>query len=409
MEIGIVSVYPSPGSKHTGLSGVASYTKNLAVSLSDHGSVTVFADRKPNVKDEYWEGVAVVRCWNRGVLYPFQIFRKLLQMKLDVVHVHHETFLYGGIGSAIVFPLLLFFTRLMRKPVVVTLHGVIPLPSVSGRFLVENWIRGNSFAVRFGLILSLKIIAFLSTSIIVHEEKFKEVLEDQYKYPAHKIHVCHHGIEERNDLMEREEAKERLGLCGKNVILFFGYITGYKNIELLIESASFLKTGNWVMVIAGGSHPRLSTDPNYRNYLSDLRDKALTVSKERVLFRGFVAEEEIPLYFSATDLVVLPYKTAMSSSGPLSLAISYRRPFLISNTFKKIVNIEELTFDNDPLDLAAKINSFFEDKKIGSKALKYSKRLGTERSWSNIGNQTSNLYQELLTCRGRAPPAERYA
>jgi len=396
MKVGMVSIYPPPESKHAKLGGVASYTKNLVVSLLNNCRVTVFADRMSYTNDEYHGGAMVYRCWNKGVMYPFQIFKKLLSDEVDVMHVQHEIYLYGGLGSAVVFPLLLFLIRLLRKPVIVTLHGVIPLSKVDGRFLRENWIRGSPLMMRAGLILLVKMIATLSTSIIVHEEKFKEMLRSEYSCPAHKVYVIHHGIEERNDLIEKNQAKQILGLSEKNVILFFGYIIGYKNIELLIESANFLKTRDWVIVIAGGSHPRLSDNPNYRKYLSDLREKALAISKDSILFRGFIPENEITLYFSAADLIAFPYKICMHDSGPLSLAISYEKPFLIPVSFGETVFSKDVVFRNDPCELASKIDRFFKDTEDQLRNLTYIKRLKKEYLWRKVAEKTIQLYQKIL-------------
>jgi glycosyltransferase involved in cell wall biosynthesis len=396
MKVGMVSKHPPSKSKHARVGGVATYTKNLVVSLLNNCEVAVFADRISHTNNEYHEDAIVYRCWNESAMYPFQVFKRLLNKEIDVVHVQHEIYLYGGLGSAILFPLLLFLIRVLRKPAVVTLHGVIPLSKVDGRFLRENWTGRSPLIMRGGLILLVRTIAFLSTSIIVHEEKFKEVLGSEYNCPVHKVWVIHHGIEERNDLVERNQAKQILGLEGKNVILFFGYITGYKNIELLIESTNFLKTPDWVIVIAGGSHPRLSGDPSYRRYLSGLRDKALAIFKDRILFRGFIDEEEVPLYFSAADLMVFPYKADISSSGPMCLAVSYKTPFLISNSFKHVVRIEELVFKADPQELADKIETFFQSPDLRSRALKRIEQLGVERSWGSVAKATIQLYESII-------------
>lgn len=396
MKVGMVSIYPPPESKHAKLGGVASYTKNLVFSLLKNCKVTVFANRISHTDDEYHEGAMVYRCWNKGVMYPFQVFKKLLNSKIDIVHVQHEIYLYGGLGSAIVFPLLLCFIRLLRKSVIVTLHGVIPLSKVDRRFLRENWIKGSPLVMRVGLILLVKMIAFLSTSIIVHEEKFKEVLRSEYNCPARKIYVIHHGIEERNGLVEKDKAKEILGLSGKNVILFFGYITGYKNVELLIESANFLKTPDWIIVIAGGSHPRLSGDPNYRRHVLDLHAKASAISKNAIVFRGFISEEEIPLYFSAADLVVFPYEISMHASGPLSLSVSYEKPFLISNSFEGIVALRDAIFRDAPRELAQQIDQFFSDAKFRHRNLKYVKKLKKQRLWNKVAKETRELYQKVI-------------
>jgi glycosyltransferase involved in cell wall biosynthesis len=395
MKVGMVSIHPPPESKHARVGGVASYTKNLVVSLLKNCEVAVFADRTSHMNNECHQGAMVYGCWNKGTLYPFQVFKRLLSNEIDVVHVQHEIYLYGGLGSAILFPLLLFFIRLLRKPAVTTLHGVIPLSKVDRRFLRENWTGRSPLIMRTGLILLVRMIAFLSTAIIVHEEKFKEVLVSEYKCPAHKLWVIHHGIEKRNDLVERDQAKQILGLEGKNVILFFGYITGYKNIELLIESANFLKTPDWVIVIAGGSHPRLSSDPNYRRYLSDLREKASAIFRDRILLRGFIAEEEVPLYFSAADLVVFPYRIDISSSGPMCVAVSYKTPFLISSSFKQTVRIDELIFEADPQELASRIETFFQSPALRYRASKRIEQLGVERSWSSVAKATIQLYESM--------------
>lgn len=397
MKVGMVSIYPPPKSKHSGHGGVASYTKNLVFSLLNSCSVDVFANKISHVADHCSEDEMVYRCWDRGVLYPFRIFKKLLCKNVDVVHVQHEIYLYGGLGSAIVFPFLLFLIMLLRKPVVVTLHGVIPLSKVDERFLKENWIKGKPFVMKSGLALLVKFIASLSTAIIVHEENSRETLKSEYGCPTRKIFVIHHGIEKRNDLIEKDEAKRELGLNGRSLIFFFGYITGYKNVELLIESASFLKTPNWVMIIAGGPHPRLSSDPDYLSYVSNLHEKALAISKDQILFKGFISEEEIPLYFSAADLIVFPYKISMHSSGPLSLAASYEKPFLITDVFRGIVSSSDVVFKNDSRELASKIDTFFEDAEFQRRVLRCSKEFKKGRLWSDVSEKTYELYRKVIS------------
>lgn len=397
LKIGVVSEYPPLGYKHVKLGGVASYTKNLVTSLLNHCIVTVYANRVSYTDRKYYdENVLICRCWKKSVLYPFQIFKKLLNSEIDILHVQHEIYLYGGLSSAILFPLLLCFIKLLRKPVVVTMHGLIPLSEVNGNFLRENWIKGSPLIMRIGLILLVKLITFLSNSIIVHEEKFKEVLRREYGCLGHKVYVVHHGIEEIKNLIDKNEAKEKLSLPGKNVILFFGYIMGYKNVELLIESANFLKIQDWVMIIAGGAHPRMSANLTYRRYISDLREKALATFEDKILFKGFIDEEDIPLYFSAADLVIFPYRIVMSSSGPMYIAFSYKRPFLISNNFNQIFKIEELIFEKDPKALAIKIQTFFQNKDIKYRALKYVEQLCSARSWRNVAKKTIHIYKSMI-------------
>lgn len=395
MKVTLISLYPPPGFTHAQRGGVASYTRNLATSLMKTCHVTVFADRVSRSDTEYYDdGVKVCRCWSRGVLYPFQIAKKVSNENPDVVHIQHEIYLFGGIVSAILFPLLLLLLKLTGKPTIVTLHGVIPILDVDASFLKENWIGGNPLMMRIGLTLLMKLTAFLSTSIIVHDEKFSRVLRGQYYCPAYKIHVIHHGIEEKTDLIDKNEAKQILGLGGKNVIIFVGYITGYKNIELLIDSTEFWEVQNWSLVIGGGSHPRLSDDSFYQKYLTDLRERASKISQNRIIFRGFISEKELPIYFSAADLVVFPYKTCMHASGPICLSLSYETPFLVSEAFRDVIQSNEITFINDPKAVAEKINRFFTDPVFRSVIINYVRELRATCLWSIVGDQTYSLYRK---------------
>lgn len=395
-KVGIVTIYPPPLLIHSRHGGVASYSKNLVNSLFKYCSAVIFADKLSNCNSDYHDSVPVHRCWTKGVRYPFQIFRSILQNQVDLVHIQHETYLFGGIVSALVFPLLVALIRLLRKPVIVTMHGVVPLSEINSLFLKENRIHGNAIIMRLGLTFLVKLIVALSTKIIVHEKNLMNILTKEYNCDYSKINVINHGIEQPKVTISSDEAKRKLSVHSKNVILFFGYLTGYKNVGLLIESAKFLKIDNWLILIAGGMHPRLADDRNYIAYISELREKAAKISVKSILFKGFVREEEISLYFSAADLVIFPYNISMSSSGPLSLAASYGKPFLVSDAFRDVIPFSDIQFTNDPKELAGKIDCFFENPELKHKISAWVDEFRLGRSWDNVAKKTFLLYTALI-------------
>ena len=393
----MISIYPPIKSKHVKLSGVASYTKNLITNMSNNNDVIVFADSLPKGESSYNdEEVMICRCWNKGINYPFQIFRKILRYKLDIIHIQHEFYLYGGLVSAIIFPLFLFFLSFLRLPVIVTLHGVMPLSNVDQKFLTDNWIKGKPFSMKIGMLFLIKFIVLLSSSIIVHEEKIKQMLIHDYRCKDHKINVIPHGIEEKKSIVLKNLAKEKIGIKEKRVILFFGYITGYKNVRLLIESAKYLKTSDWIIIIAGGPHPRLINNPDYKRYLLDLRETANMISKDNFMFKDFIPEEKVQLFFSAADLIVFPYNLCMHSSGPLSLAISYGTPFIISDCFYPIILNKRILFRNEIKELSTKIDMFFSDNEFQLESLRYCQELRKSIFWPNISLRTRNLYLKII-------------
>jgi glycosyltransferase involved in cell wall biosynthesis len=375
-KIGIVTIYPPPLLIHGRNGGVASYSKNLVLSLLNYCSVVVFAEKLLNSKNNYRDGVPIYRCWTKGVSYPFQIFRSILKNKVDLVHIQYETYLFGGMASALTFPLLVALIRLLRKPIVVTMHGVLSLSKMNKSLV--------------------KLVVLLSTKIIVHEKTLMNILTDEYRCDHLKINVINHGIEQPEVIINSDKAKKKLSIQSKKVILFFGYLTGYKNLDLLIDSARFLKTDDWLILIAGGMHPRLTKDSNYINYISELREKAARISEKSILFKGFVNEEEISLYFSAADLVIFPYNICISSSGPLSLAASFGKPFLVSDAFREVINFDDVRFKDEPKELAAKIDRFFDNPELKLKVIAWVEKFRVGRSWDKVAEKTFALYTDLI-------------
>ncbi|RLG82244.1 MAG: hypothetical protein DRO40_08190 [Thermoprotei archaeon] len=348
LRIAIVSPYPPPGKKHVYGSGVVSYTKNLVEALRivapQNVQIFVIADKLMNTRRVYREdGVYIIRCFSKNALYIFQIFRQICKIRPDIIHLQHEYFLYGGLLSAILFPFLVLLSRLIAKNVVVTLHhGVFPLSNLDDKdFRKENGLRGPPFLLKLGLLTITRMIALLAHRIIVHELFMKKYLVVDYKVPLHKIKIVPHGVENAETL-PKEEAKKKLRLEGKTVLLYFGYLTGYKGIKEFLDAYKEIakKIPSTVLVIAGGPHPRLIKEKWYRDWIHDLVKKALAIQREikdsgRIVFTGYVPEDKIPLYFSAADIVVLPYKARIAASGPEALAIAFEKPYLISRGLEK--------------------------------------------------------------------------
>ena len=101
-DVCLISPYPPRGERHGGHSGVASYTANLAHALADEGArVAVVAPRVDGEPERTRDGaVAVYRRFAMGG--PGALPAAALaaaQTGAPVVHLQHETFLYGGPAS----------------------------------------------------------------------------------------------------------------------------------------------------------------------------------------------------------------------------------------------------------------------------------------------------------------------
>ena len=117
--------------------------------------------------------------------------------------------------------------------------------------------------------------------------------------------------------IDKEQAQARLGLDPKpRTLLFFGLIRDYKGLDLLIDALPLLGEG-YQLVIAGESYG------SFDKYDAQI---AATGCGERIkVFNRYIDDEEVPVFFSAADACVLPYKSA-TQSGVTAIALHFEVP-----------------------------------------------------------------------------------
>lgn len=127
--------------------------------------------------------------------------------------------------------------------------------------------------------------------------------------------------------LPREEACRALGLdptC--RYFLFFGLIRPYKGLDLLLEAwkAPALQAHATLrLLLAGELYEPLE---RYTPLLEAPENQGRVVFHE-----GFVPDEKVPLYFSAADAVVQPYRSA-TQSGVTQIAYHFLRPMVVTRT-----------------------------------------------------------------------------
>ncbi|MDW7990203.1 MAG: glycosyltransferase, partial [Archaeoglobaceae archaeon] len=164
-----------------------------------------------------------------------------------------------------------------------------------------------------------RMIRKLSTHFVVHSKSDKEQISRIYKIPEWKISVIPHGLYDH--YRNVENAKEILKIREEFVILFFGLIRPYKGVKYLIEAFEMLPKElieNSKLLIVG----EIWEDEEVVKRIgeSKLRDKITLVNK-------YVPDEEVSLYFSASDVLVLPYLRA-SQSGVAHIGMSFGIPII---------------------------------------------------------------------------------
>ena len=139
-------------------------------------------------------------------------------------------------------------------------------------------------------------------AILVSTDQERDDLFRLYHVPPHKVKVVPPGV----DLglfhpLDKVKARQALGLSYKNIVLSVGRVEPLKGLDLLIGAMAMLDnlhdTG---LVIVGG---RQGSDREM-NRLSAMAS-ALKVD-DHVTFVGTVDQAELPAYYSAADVFVLP-------------------------------------------------------------------------------------------------------
>lgn len=400
MRVGIVSIYPEKNKKHSLKGGVASYTKNLVEGIVANNKkikLTILADRDGK-QSSYFENkgqVKIVRSWKREFNFFGDIINSVKKENLKVLHLHQEFRLYGEIYTSVLFLYLLWRLRRMGIRTIVTIHGVLSQKDINKDFVKENNINLPVFLVKAAFAFVFKGIGKLAEVIIVHEDLFKKFLVNEYGIRNEKVFIIFHGVENRKAKITLQGARDSLKIKKKRVVLFFGYVTGYKSPDVLLKAfADYAKKDkDALLIFAGGKHPKMSKDAKYLKKYNYLKQLGKRIKKDQLWWYGFIKEGDIEKVIMASDLLVFPYNVAISASGPLAFAIAYKKPFLLSKPLSGMFKNKEIIFENNPQDLVKKMNNFFRER-IGIDDFIDKER--RKRLWKAVAKRTCFIIHSTL-------------
>ncbi|MBC8213144.1 MAG: glycosyltransferase [Candidatus Marinimicrobia bacterium] len=193
------------------------------------------------------------------------------------------------------------------------------------------------------------------------------------------------------DQIKRDEAKYLLGVEKKYIILYFGYVREYKGMDILIKATKILKEklDNFQIVAVGESY---EGEEKYRKLISEngVEDEFTWISE-------YIPDNEVAKFFSASDVVALPYRSA-TQSGIVQIAYHFNKPVVVTNVGGLPEMVSEgksgflITPDN-PNELA---NYLFENLKsdkfseMEKEVSEYKKRF----SWENFVQGFESLVTE---------------
>jgi glycosyltransferase involved in cell wall biosynthesis len=190
---------------------------------------------------------------------------------------------------------------------------------------------------------------------------------------------------------EQKEARQQFGLPpDQPVVLFFGLVRAYKGLGILLQAMTSLPQAS--LLIAGEFYqPRADYERQIDEM--DLRDRVQVEDR-------YIPNEDVPQYFAAADVVVLPYLSA-TQSGVSKLAYHFDKPVVITNVGGLAEEVEEgktgyVVPPNDATALAGAIEKVLMEKTridFASHVREYKKRY----SWERVVEAIEKLLIENFT------------
>lgn len=189
----------------------------------------------------------------------------------------------------------------------------------------------------------------------------------------------------------KDRARRMLGLDPyRKTLLFFGLIREYKGLDILLEAFSALDS-SYQLVVAGEPYGPFD---RYRRLID------ASPNRSRIhLATRFISDDEVAPYFCASDLCVLPYRSA-TQSGISSISYHFDLPMVTTS----VGGLKEMIGDSGtgivtesitPGAVREAVERFFADEGIRRSCTEAIAREKDRLSWSRFCSNLIEFYNRL--------------
>jgi len=215
------------------------------------------------------------------------------------------------------------------------------------------------------------------------------------KVPHERVAVVHLGVDDTlrpvTDRQRLTAFRESHGLP-EHMILYLGTLEPRKNLPTLL-----------------GAYARLCGQPGFAHRLVIAGGKGWYYDEveaavqryglaDRVLFPGYVADAELPLWYSAADLFVYPSLYEGFGLPPLE-ALACGTPVVTSSVSSLPEVVGDAALTVPPLDeggLATAMERLLNDGELAATFRERGLRRAAEMSWRRVARETAQQYRKVL-------------
>lgn len=230
-------------------------------------------------------------------------------------------------------------------------------------------------------------------AVVCHGPWIRDRLIEQLNLAPGCVHALDYPSEGRDARVPKAQARDALGLRGDlPVVLWFGMIR--KNKRLDLAAAAIARLSTEVQFVVAGRPAELTAEDIHRL----LQEHG--VESNTMTHLDYIAEADIPLYFSAADVLLATHDPSFTSaSGPISDARTYRLPVVATQTGQLAEYVTRFGVGvvpevNDPRGFADALTVALETDAQAWEAVLES--AAQELSWERFADAHQKIYQALL-------------
>jgi len=298
----------------------------------------------------------------------------------QLLNVQHEYGLFGGSDGAWFLDLL----ESLDKPVVVTLHTVLPQPNDNHLMVAQR-------------------LCSLASAVIVLSQTGKDILVNRYGVSPAKVRVIHHGVPDV-PFTTTDTAKAAFGIGQRTVISTFGLISRGKGLEYAIEAMRVVvrRHPEVLYLILGETHPevRRNEGESYRESLQALITE-YGLQNNVQLVDKYLEFDELVHYLQATDIYLTPYLNPVQIvSGTLAYAVGCGKavvstPYLYAQELLALHRGFLCNF-RDAASIALNVTALLDDPALRRATERRAYRFGRQMTWPHVANEYGNLFAQLV-------------
>jgi glycosyltransferase involved in cell wall biosynthesis len=335
------------------IKGISPYTQELCQELSKHVAIDFigFSRIYPEflypggTKDKSVGMPNIKNLKNRSFLTwynPFTWIWAGFTAEGDIVHAQWWSWILAPVYLTI-----LSIVRLRGKKIIITVHNVLP----HEKSFVKNFLNRS--------------VLKLANEYIVHSVDNKRLFQEKLKTEK-PIHVIRHSalpIKKCSKSKTQLRKKYQIG-HGKKVLLFFGNIRDYKGLDVLLNALAFIPDKDVTLIVAGSVWGKFD---KYRQIIKDNK-----LDSRVKLYLTFIPLKTLTEFFKLCDVIVFPYREFEASSGAGAIALSSRKPFVVTNVGglqELVAHKWQIAKAGDAEDLAKVIEKVLSSSSLNNKSV----------------------------------------